>query len=155
MPSKEVCSCPICYRPDNVNLSQHLKGVHGIGGQERRQLIQRGIDDTEVMTTEPQSNIEKHIVFLDILQRGKSLRSELLRKARPEELKAILELCLNMKEGNLSMPTRNPHSTIVTTLANRNISLSNKKKWMLEYSKIFYNIISTVLKEWKLKFRRI
>ena len=97
MPSKEARSCPICYRPDNVNLSQYLKGVHSIGGQERRQLIQRGKDDTEVMTTEPQSNIEKHIVFLDILQCGESLRSELLRKARPEELKAISELCLNMK----------------------------------------------------------
>ena len=107
------------------------------------------------MTTEPQSNIEKYIVFLDMLQRGESLRSELLRKARPEELKAILELCLKMKEGNLSMPRRNPHRTIVTTLANRNISLSNKKKWKLEYSKILYNIISPVLKEWKRKFRRI
>ena len=93
------------------------------------------------MTTEPQSNIEKHIVFLEMLQRGELLRSQLLRKARPEELKVILELCLNMKEGNLTMPTRNPHHTIVTTLANRNISLSNKKKWMLE--------------EWKRKFRRI
>ena len=155
MPSKEARSCPICHRPDNVNLSQHLKGVHGIGGQERRQLIQRGIVDTEVMTTEPQSNIEKHIVFLDMLQRGESLRSELLRKASLEELKAILELCLNMKEGNLSMPTRNPHRTIVTTLANRNISLPNKKKWMLEYSKMLYNIISPALKEWKRKFRRI
>ena len=29
---------------------------------------------TEVMTTEPQSNIEKHIVFLDMLQRGQVLR---------------------------------------------------------------------------------
>ena len=63
------------------------------------------------MTREPQSNIEKHIVFLDMLQRGEVLRGELIRKARPEELKAILELCLNMKEGNLSMPTRNPHRT--------------------------------------------
>ena len=104
------------------------------------------------MTTEPQSNIEKHIVFLDMLQRGELLWSELLRKARPEELKAILELCLNIKEGNLSMPTRNPHHT---TLANRNILLSNKKKWMLEYNKILYNIISPTLKEWKRKFRRI
>ena len=128
MPSKEARGCPICHHPDNVNLSQHLEGVHGIGGQERRQLIQRRTVDTEVMTTEPQSNIEKHIVFLEMLQRGELLRSELLRKARPEELKAILELCLNMKEGNLTMPTRNSHRTIVTTLANRNISLSNKKK---------------------------
>ena len=149
MPSKEARSCPICHRPDNVNISQHLKGVHGIGGQERKQLIQKGIVDTEVMTTEPQSNIEKHIVFLDMLQRGESLRSELLRKARPEELRAILELCLNMKEGNLSIPTRNPHRTIVTTLASRNISLSNKKKWMLEYSKILYNIISPAFKDGK------
>ena len=155
MPSKEARSCPICHRPDNVNLSQHLKGVHGTGGQERRQLIWRGIVDTEVMTTEPQSHIEKHIVFLDMLQRGELLRSELLRKARPEELKAILELCLNMKEGNLTMPTRNSHRTIVTTLANRNISLPNKKKWMLEYSKILYNIISPALKEWKRKVRRV
>ena len=90
-----------------------------------------------------------------MLQCGESLRSELLRKASPQELKAILELCLKMKEGNLSMPTRNPHCTIVTTLANRNISLPNKKKWMLEYSRILYNIISTALKEWKRKFRRI
>ena len=155
MPSKEARSCPICHRPDKVNLSQHSKGVHGTGGQERKQLIQRGIVDTEVMTTELQSNIEKHIVFLEMLQHGESLRSELLRKARPKELKAILELCLNMKEGNLTMPTRNPHHTIVTTLANRNISLSNKKTWMLEYSKILYNIISPALKEWKRKFRRI
>ena len=128
MPSKEAHSCPICHCPGIVNLSQHLNSVHGIGGQERKQLIQRGIVDTEVMSTEPQSNIEKHIVFLDMLQCGESLRSELLRKVRPEELKAILELCLNMKEGNLLMPTRNPHRTIVTMLANRNISLSNKKK---------------------------
>ena len=154
MPSKEAHSCPICHCPGIVNLSQHINGVHGIGGQERRQLIQRGIVDTEVMTIEPQSHIRKHIVFLEMLQRGESLRNELL-KARPKELKAILELCLNMKKRNLTMHTGNPHRTIVTTLANRNISLSNKKKWMLQYSKILYNIISPALKEWKRKFRRI
>ena len=93
MPSKETRSCAICHRLNNINLSQYLKGVHGIGGQERKQLYQKGIVDTEVMTTEPQSNIKKHIVFLDLLQRAESLRIELLRKVRPEELKAILELC--------------------------------------------------------------
>ena len=113
-------------------------------------MIRGGLVGTELMTREPQSNIEKHIVFLDMLQLGEVLRGELIRKARPEELKAILELCLNMKEGNLTMPTRNPHRTIVT-----NISLSNKKKWMLEYNKILFNIISPALKEWKRKFRRI
>ena len=92
------------------------------------------------------SHIEKHIVFLEMLKRGELLRSELLRRARPEELKAILELCLNMKERNLTMPKRNPHRTIVTTLANRNISLSNKKKWMLEYNKILYNVITPALR---------
>ena len=110
---------------------------------------------TEVMTTEPQSNIKKHIVFLDMLQCREVLRGEPLRKARLKELKAILELCLNMKEGNLTMPTRNPLRTIVTALANRNNSLSNKRKWMLEYNKILFNIISPALKEWKRKFRRI
>ena len=80
------------------------------------------------MTTEPQSHIQKHVVFLEMLQCGELLRSELSRKARPEELKVILELCLNMKEGNLSMPTINSHCTIITALANRNISLSKKEK---------------------------
>ena len=155
MPSKEPRTCPVCQRPGIVNLSQHLNSVHSICGQERKQLIRGGLVGTELMTREPQSNIEKHIVFLDMLHCGEVLRGELIRKARLEELKAILELCLNMKEGNLTMPTRNPHCTIVTTLANRNISLSNKKKWMLEYNKILFNIISPALKEWKRKFRRI
>ena len=155
MPSKRPCSCPICHRPGLINLSQHLNGVHSIRGQERKLLIQRATVETKVMTTEPQSHIRKHIVFLEMLQRGELLRSELLRKARPEELKAILELCLNMKEGNLSKPTINSHRTIVTTLANRNISLSKKKKWMLEYNEILYNIISPALKEFKRKVIRI
>ena len=81
MPCKEPRTCPICHRPNIVNLSQHLNGVHGICGQERKQLIQRR---AEVMATEPQSNTEKHIVFLDMLQRGELLRNELLRKARPK-----------------------------------------------------------------------
>ena len=85
----------------------------------------------------------------------RSIRGQLLMKARPKELKAILELCLNMKEGNLTMPTRILHRTIVTALANRNISLSNKRKRMLEYNKILFNVISPALKEWKIKFRRI
>ena len=157
MPSKRPRSCPICHRPGLINLCQHLNGVHSIRGQERKLLIQRATVETKVMTTEPQSHIRKHIVFLEMLQRGELLRSELvlLKKARSEELKAILELCLNMKEGNLSMPTINSHRTIVTMLANGNISLSNKKKWMLEYSKILYNIICPSLKEWKRKVIRI
>ena len=48
MPSKEARECPICHRPGIINLSQHLKGVHCIGGPERKQLFQRGIVDTEV-----------------------------------------------------------------------------------------------------------
>ena len=89
MPSKKP---RICHCPGIINLSQHLSGVHGIGGQERKQLIQRGMVGMKVMATEPQSHIKKHINFLDMLQRGESLRSELLRKARPEELKAILDV---------------------------------------------------------------
>ena len=131
----------------HLNGVQHLNGVHGICGQERKQLIQGGLVGTEVMTREPQSNIKKQILFSDMLQCGEVLRDELIRKARLEEIKAILELHLNMKEGNLTMPTRNPHCTIITTQANRNISLSNKKKWMLEYNKILFNIISPALKE--------
>ena len=103
MPSKEPCMCPICHRPGIVNLSQYLNGAHGICGQERKQLIQRGMVGAEVMATEPQSNIEKHIAFLDMLQCRELLRNELLRKARPKELKVILELCLNIKERNLTM----------------------------------------------------
>ena len=110
---------------------------------------------SEVMVTEPQSNIEKHISFLDMLQRGERLRIELMKKATKRELKAILELCLNMNEGNLSLLKRKLHHSIISTLANRDILLSNKKKWMLRYNKMLYNIIHPALKEWKRKFRRV
>ena len=149
MPSKNPCMCPICHCPG------HLSGVHRIGGQERKQLIQRGMVRSEVMVTEPQSHIEKHISFLDMLQCGERLRIELMKKAAQGELKAILELCLNMNEGNLSLPQRKSHWSVVSTIANRYIPLSNKKKWMLRYNKMLYNIIHPALKEWKRKFKRV
>ena len=37
-------------------------------------------------------SIAKNIVFLEMLQRNEALRKELIRSARPGELKAILEL---------------------------------------------------------------
>ena len=43
----------------------------------------------EVIVTEPQSNIEKHISFLGMLQCGECLRIELMKKATQGELKAI------------------------------------------------------------------
>ena len=86
------------------------------------------MDGSEVMVMEPQSHTEKHISFLDMLQRGERLRIELMKKATQGELKAILELCLNMNEGNLSLPQRKSHQSVVSTLANRDIPLSNKKK---------------------------
>ena len=106
MPCKKPRSCPICHRPNIMNLSQHLIGVQGIAGQERKHLLQREMNGTEVMISEPLltstvSHIEKHASFLDMLLRGENLRTELIKKATQEELKAILELCLNMKEGNL------------------------------------------------------
>ena len=70
---------------------------------------------------EPQSHIEKHISFLDMLQHGERLRIELMKKATQGELKAILELCLNMNEGNSSLPKRKSHRSVVSTLANRDI----------------------------------
>ena len=76
MPSKEPLTCPVCQRPGIVNISQHLNGVHSICGQERKRLIRGGLVATELMTREPQSNIEKHVVFLDMLQRGEVLRGE-------------------------------------------------------------------------------
>ena len=128
MPSKTPRTCPVCHRPGLINLSQHLNGVHSITGQERKRLIQKGMVGSEVMVTEPQSHIEKHISFLDTLQCGERLRIELMKKATQGELKAILELCLNMNEGNLSLPQRKSHRSVVSTLANRDIPLSNKKK---------------------------
>ena len=155
MPSKTPRTCPVCHRPGLINLSQHLSGVHSITGQERKRLIQKGMVGTEVMVTEPQSHIEKHISFLDTLQCGERLRIELMKKATQGELKAILELCLNMNEGNLSLPKSKSHRSVVSTLANRDIPLSNKKKWMLRYNKMLYNIIHPALKEWKRKFKRV
>ena len=63
MPSKEPRACPICQHPGIVNLSQHLNGVHCICGEERKQLIERGMVGTQVIVTQPQSNTEKHIAF--------------------------------------------------------------------------------------------
>ena len=75
-----------------------------------------------------------------------------MKKATQGELKAILELCLNINEGNLLLPKRKLYRSVVSTLANRDIPLSNKKKWM--YNKMLY-IIHPALKEWKRKFRRV
>ena len=112
MPSKKPCSCPICHCSSIINLSQHIKGVLRIDGQERKQLIQKEMNETEVNVTDPQlnhakSHIEKHISFLDMLKSGEHLRIELLKNATQGE--AILELCLNMNEGNLSLPKRKLH----------------------------------------------
>ena len=131
MPSKKPCTCPVCHRSGLINVSQHLNGVHSIIGQERKQLIQKGMVESEVMVTESQSYIKKHINFLDMLQRGECLRIELMKKVTQGELKAILKLCLNMDEGNLSLPERKSDRSIVSTLANRDIPLSNKKKCMV------------------------
>ena len=92
MPSKKPYTCPICHCPGLIDLSQHLNGVHSITGQERKRLIQKGMVESEVMVTETQSHIEKHINFLDMLQHGERLRIELMKKATQGELKAILEL---------------------------------------------------------------
>ena len=155
MPSKIPRTCPVCHRPGLINFSQHLNGVHSITGQERKRLIHKGMVESEVMVMESQSHIGKHISFLDTLQRGECLRIELMKKATQGELKAILELCLNMNEGNLSLPQRKSHRSVVSTLANRDIPLSNKKKWILRYNKMLYNIIRPALKEWKRKFKRV
>ena len=99
MPSKTPRTRPVCHHLGLINLNQHLNGVHSFTGQERKQLIQKGMVESEVMVTESQSHIEKHISFLDMLQHGERLRIELMKKATQGELKAILELCLNMNEG--------------------------------------------------------
>ena len=160
MPSKKPRPCPICHRSSIINLSQHIKGVHGIDGQERKQIIQREMNKTEVNIMVPKlnhakSHIERHISFLDMLKRGERLRIELLKNATQGELKAILELCLNMNEGNLSLPKTKLQHTVVSTLADRDIPLLNKKKWMLKYDKMLYNIIHPALNEWKRKFKRV
>ena len=60
-----------------------------------------------------------------------------------------------MNEGNLSVPKRKSHLTVVSTFANKNIPLSSKKKMDVKYNKMLYNIIHPALKEWKRKFRRV
>ena len=52
-------SCPTCHRSSIINLSQHLNGVHGIGGQEREQLIQREMVGLEVNIMDPHLNRAK------------------------------------------------------------------------------------------------
>ena len=97
-------------------------------------------------------SIVKNIVFPEMLQRNDALRKELIRSARPDELKSILELCLNMKEGNLKLPRKNSHRSIIMTLANRKISLTDKRNWMLRFDRILSDILNLTIKEWKTKF---
>ena len=90
MPSKKPHTCPICQCSSIVNLSQHISGVHGIGGQGRKQLIQREMVESEVNIMVPQlnyteSHIEKHISFLDMLQCGECLTIELMKKKPHKE----------------------------------------------------------------------
>ena len=156
MPSKKPNTCPICHRPGLINLSQHLNSVHRISGQERKQLIRRGIVGSEVMVMEPQSHIEKHIQLSQNASTWRAIENRTaMKKATQGELKAILELCLNMNEGNLSLPKRKSHPSVVSSLANKDIPFSNKKRWMLKYNKMLYNIIHPAMKEWKRKFRRV
>ena len=109
---------------------------------------------SEPLLTSTESYIEMHASFFDMLLRGENLSMELIKNATQGELKAILELCLNMKEGNLSMLKRNPHRPTVTTLANRNISLMNRKKWRLEYNKMLYHIIHPALNKMEKKVQK-
>ena len=57
MPSKEPRTCPICQCSSIINLSQHLNGVHQIGGQQRKQLIQR---NGQVESKHNRSSIESY-----------------------------------------------------------------------------------------------
>ena len=97
-------------------------------------------------------SIAKNIVFLEMLQRNDALRKELIRIERSGELKSILELCLNMKEGNLKLPRKNSHRSIIMTLANQKISLTDKRNWMLRFDRILSDILNPAIKEWKTKF---
>ena len=144
MSGKKPRMCPICHHPGLINISQHLNG-----GQKRKQLIQGGMVGKEVMVT------EKHISYLEMLQHGERLRIELMKKATQGELKAILELCLNMNEGNFSLPKRKSNCSVISTRANRDIPLSNKKKWMFTYNKMLYSIIHPAMNEWKRKFKQV
>ena len=58
MPSKTPRTCPICHCSSVINLSE-LNGVFGIGGQERKQLIQREMVGSEVNIMDPQLNHTK------------------------------------------------------------------------------------------------
>ena len=69
MPCNKPGSCPICHCPNIINLSQYLIGVHGIAGQERKRLLQREMNGSEVMISEPlltsaESHIESTPAFL-------------------------------------------------------------------------------------------
>ena len=88
---KKPCSCPICYCSSIINLGQLLKCVHGIDGQERRQ-IQKEMVKSEVNVTDPQLNHAKSQIVLHMLQHGECLRIELLKNATQGELLYSFEM---------------------------------------------------------------
>ena len=79
---------PILSEPTFIN-------VHRIAGEERKRLLQREINRSEVMIFEPllafESHINKRVSFLDILPGREHLRIEQIKKSTQGEL------CLNMK----------------------------------------------------------
>ena len=57
-----------------------------------------------------------------------------------------------MKDVNLKLPRKNSHRSIIMTLANRKISLTDKRNWMLRFDRILSDILKPATKEWKTKF---
>ena len=74
--------------------------------------------------------------------------NQLLNGIRGQERKQLIQRAT----VETKVMTTEPQSHIRKHIV---FSLSNKKKWMLEYSKILCNIISPALKEWKRKVIRI
>ena len=55
-----------------------------------------------------------------------------------------------MKGGNLKLPRKNSHRSIIMTLANRKISLTDKRNRMLRFDRILSDILNPTIKEWKI-----
>ena len=70
-------------------------------------MIGTEINIMEFQLNYTKSHVERHISFLDMLLTWRPFENRTDEKATQGELKAILELCLNMNEGNLLLPKTN------------------------------------------------
>lgn len=88
--------------------------------------------------------------FLQLLARSTSKqRSELLKHAKREELKALFEICLNIIRGNFPIDDKHfkqlkKHRNVLRSLGDRKVTLKRKKQLVSQEGGAIRALVTTV-----------